>query len=71
MAAIRSTTKISPKWVRQARKCFLKLLRATCFPPEAFPGSAVHGFYDDQPASAHPQRFIEHDFRGCAVMEGQ
>ena len=33
MAAISSTSKISPKWVRQTRKYFLKFLHATHFPP--------------------------------------
>jgi hypothetical protein len=35
MAAIRSTGKISPTWVRQTRKYFLKFLQATHFPPVA------------------------------------
>jgi hypothetical protein len=35
MAAIRSTGKISPKWVRQTRTYFLTFLQATCFPPVA------------------------------------
>jgi hypothetical protein len=33
MAATRSTSKMSPKWVRQTRKSFLKFLPTTCFPP--------------------------------------
>jgi hypothetical protein len=33
MATNRSTGKISPKWVRQTRKYFLKFLQATHFPP--------------------------------------
>jgi hypothetical protein len=33
MATIRSTSKISSKWVRQPRKYFLKFLHATHFPP--------------------------------------
>jgi hypothetical protein len=33
MAATRSTSKLSPKWVRQTRKYFLKFLHTTCFPP--------------------------------------
>jgi hypothetical protein len=33
MATIRSTSKISSKWVRQTRKYFLKFLHATHFPP--------------------------------------
>lgn len=33
MATTRSTGKISPKWVRQTRKYFLKFLHATHFPP--------------------------------------
>lgn len=33
MAATRSTSKMSPKWVRQTRQYFLKFLHATCFPP--------------------------------------
>jgi hypothetical protein len=32
MATTRSTSKISPKWVRQTRKYFLKFLHATHFP---------------------------------------
>ena len=33
MAATRSTSKISPKWVRQTRKYVLKFLHSTGFPP--------------------------------------
>jgi hypothetical protein len=33
MATSRSTSKISPTWVRQTRKDFLKFLHATHFPP--------------------------------------
>ena len=33
MATTRSTGKISPKWVRQTRKYFLKFLHATHVPP--------------------------------------
>jgi hypothetical protein len=33
MAATRSTSKISPRWVRQTRKYFLKFLHSTGFPP--------------------------------------
>jgi hypothetical protein len=33
MAAISSTSKISPQWVRQTRQYFLKFLQVTCFPP--------------------------------------
>jgi len=33
MATTRFTGKISPKWVRQTRKYFLKFLQATHFPP--------------------------------------
>jgi len=33
MATTRSTSKISPKWVRQTRQYFLKFLHATHFPP--------------------------------------
>lgn len=33
MATARSTSKISPKWVRQTRKDFLKFLQAIHFPP--------------------------------------
>lgn len=33
MATSRSTSKISPKWVRQPRTYFLPLLHATGFPP--------------------------------------
>ena len=33
MATTRSTSKISPKWVHQTRKYFLKFLHATHFPP--------------------------------------
>jgi hypothetical protein len=32
MATTRSTGKISPKWIRQTRKYFLKFLQATQFP---------------------------------------
>jgi hypothetical protein len=35
MAAISSTSKISPKWVRHTRKYFLKFLQATRFPTVA------------------------------------
>jgi hypothetical protein len=33
MAAIRSTSKVSPTWVRQTRTYVLQFLRATRFPP--------------------------------------
>ena len=33
MATTRSASKISPKWVRQTRKYFLKFLQTTRFPP--------------------------------------
>jgi len=33
MATIRSTSKISSKWIRQTRKYFLQFLHATHFPP--------------------------------------
>ena len=33
MAATRSISKMSPKWVRQTRQYFLTFLHATCFPP--------------------------------------
>jgi hypothetical protein len=33
MATTRSTSKISPKWVRQTRTYFLQFLHATGFPP--------------------------------------
>ena len=33
MATTRSISKMSPKWVRQTRKYFLKFLQTTHFPP--------------------------------------
>ena len=44
MATTRSTSKISPKWVRQTRKYFLKFLQATHFPPVERHGSRGQTF---------------------------
>jgi hypothetical protein len=38
MAATRSSSKLSRKWVRPTRKYFLKFLQATYFPPVERPG---------------------------------
>jgi hypothetical protein len=58
MATIRSTSKISRKWVRQTRKYFLPFLHTTHFPSVERHGQRGKTF--DSPVMANPHILRHH-----------